>query len=121
MSLKRFHGWEPTRTTTYEYDDDGRLLRSMETVEPEWDEDERAWVTALRLYRDSLCPSCGGPVEECHAPITFDELRRGRFIVEHSVCARTRELRKAMKEAQETAEEPAALVFTTRRREGAND
>jgi hypothetical protein len=90
-------------------------------VETEWDEDERAWVIALQVYREGLCPVCGGPVDECHAPMTLDEARRGRFVVEQSVCLRTRELRKAMKEAHETAEEPGALVFTTRRREGAND
>lgn len=30
------------------------------TPEPEWDEEQAGWMLALRLYRQSLCPNCGG-------------------------------------------------------------
>ena len=60
MSHKRFLGWEPTRTITTE----GDGVQTV-TVEPEWDEQERGYMTALAAYEDTLCPVCGGPPEEC--------------------------------------------------------
>lgn len=61
--MKRFLGWEPV--TTYEYEG-GRLLSSQ--PEPEWDEEQQSWMLALQYYRDGLCPKCGSPIDECHAP-----------------------------------------------------
>ena len=114
MSLKRFLGWEPR--TVYEYEGD-RLAAS--TVEPEWDDDERGWMLALGLYRDMLCPVCGGPAEECQADQTLDEAKNGRYVIDAATCLRTKELRQDMdRMADQVSEaESAALVFTTRRRE----
>jgi hypothetical protein len=62
-------GWEPT--TTYLYDEEGRLVSSQ--PEPEWDEVERAWVQGLHEYRSrQLCKSCGLPKSVCRAPETED-------------------------------------------------
>lgn len=47
--------------TEYEYDDAGRLIRSMTTREPRWTEQDQAEMLALAEYRDSLCPCCGLP------------------------------------------------------------
>ena len=95
----------------------------MVTREAEWDDDERAWVLALLLFRESLCPVCGGPSEECQAPETLDEARMGRFVVESLVCTRTAEMRREMATVSESAKaaglDPSAFVFTTRRREAA--
>lgn len=114
ISLKRFYGWEPR--TAYEYDGD-RLAASV--VEQEWDEDERAWMLALGLYRDLLCPVCGGPADECQSPQTLDEAKNGRYLVDAATCLRTKELRQDMDRMSERVSEAesAALVFTTRRRE----
>lgn len=38
------------------------------TVEPEWDGQERDYMTALQAFEDSLCTVCGGPPEECQTP-----------------------------------------------------
>lgn len=54
--------------TEYEYDDAGRLVRSVTATEPEWDEQERAWMLALASYEAALCPNCGRPVSVCSDP-----------------------------------------------------
>jgi hypothetical protein len=58
-------GWEPRRTTTHEYDERGRLVRSVETAEPEWDPESYALLAALADYEAELCPRCGEPLSEC--------------------------------------------------------
>lgn len=114
MSLKRFYGWEPR--TTFEYDGD-RLTAS--TTEVEWDDEERGWMLALGLYRDRLCPVCGGPADECQAPQSLDEAKNGRYVVEATTCLRTKELRQDMDRMSDRVSEAesAALVFTTKLRE----
>lgn len=52
----------------HEYDNAGRLVRSVTSTEPEWDEQERAWALALAAFEDSLCPLCGRPLAICSAP-----------------------------------------------------
>lgn len=46
----------------------GRVVRTVTTREPEWTEYDRALMLALSVYRDSLCPKCGRPIEVCTAP-----------------------------------------------------
>lgn len=55
VSLKRFQGWEPTTYFTHRA---GRLVSSQ--PEAEWDDQQRGWMLALRMYRASLCPGCSG-------------------------------------------------------------
>jgi hypothetical protein len=64
VSLKRFDGWEPTETTVHEYDDAGRLARSVATREPEWDAGQRGWMLALAEYRAGRCPDCRGELKQ---------------------------------------------------------
>lgn len=45
VSPRRLLGWEPGEVTTYEYDDDGRLLRAVTVREPEYS----AWDRAVLL------------------------------------------------------------------------
>ncbi|MFG3710126.1 hypothetical protein [Micromonospora sp. NPDC047730] len=40
----------------------------MTTRDPEWSEEDVAWLLALAAYRDARCPACGGDVEECTSP-----------------------------------------------------
>jgi len=60
MSEKRLLGWEPTETHTHHYDDEGRLVRTIVTREPEWDDVERAKMLDLADYEATLC-GCGLP------------------------------------------------------------
>ena len=59
ISLRRFHGWEPRRTTVRHPDG------SWVTVtEPEFDGWERAIQAAYDAWRAGLCPDCGQPLSE---------------------------------------------------------
>lgn len=81
-SPKRFQGWEPTWVTTYEYDDDGRLTRSVtKMAEPEWDDGTRTLVEGLGKYDRDCCPGCG-----LHASILADP-ETHRFTFEDDLCA----------------------------------
>lgn len=51
-------GWEPTEFHAHEYDDAGRLIRTIVTREPEWDDHERAKMQALTEYEAKVC-DCG--------------------------------------------------------------
>lgn len=64
--MRRLHGWEPAETTEYEYDESGRLLRSVTTREPEWTPDEVALFLAQRA--DSMSRNMYGiPMERATA------------------------------------------------------
>ncbi len=81
VSWRRWCGWEPTRTTTYEYDPDGRLVRAVTTTEAEWDDEQRAAAYALRDYEAGLCPGCGGVLAETTRPeneFRYKELETAR-------------------------------------------
>lgn len=58
MSEKRLLGWEPTEVHAHEYDDAGRLVRTVVTRESEWDDLEREKMLALEQYESEIC-SCG--------------------------------------------------------------
>jgi len=61
----RLEGREPTEVTEHEYDEAGRLIRSVTTREPLWTEHDLADQLALVEYRSTLCPcGCGFPVAE---------------------------------------------------------
>lgn len=54
--------------TRHYYDRAGRLVRSVTRRDPEWTEQDRAWVLALTYWRDTRCPLCGGDIQDCTAP-----------------------------------------------------
>ena len=41
----------------HEYDDGGRLVRTVVTREQEWDDEQQELMIALAVYRSQLCPS----------------------------------------------------------------
>ena len=53
----------------------GRVVQSR--PEPEWDEQERAWMYALADYEATLCPACGRPLDVCTAEDTELRVRPG--------------------------------------------
>jgi uncharacterized protein with PIN domain len=59
------------------------LVRSVDWVESEWDETQRAWMLALADYEQSRCQGCGGDVNE-----TFDPENDGAWIAEAWRCHR---------------------------------
>lgn len=50
-------------------------------TEPEWDEQERGWMLALAIYRDSHCPGCGGLLAE-----TTDPANESRYAADMARC-----------------------------------
>ena len=60
MSEKRLLGWEPSEVHTHEYDDAGRMVRTVVTRESEWDDVERAKMQGLADYEAHIC-DCGLP------------------------------------------------------------
>jgi hypothetical protein len=81
-------GREPVETTRHTYDHRGRLIKSVTTREPRFTEQDRAELLALALYRDGLCPLCGGPVAVC----TSDEESTGiEFEASYVPCRATLE------------------------------
>lgn len=53
-------GWEPVETHRHVYDDAGRLMTTVVTREPEWDDVERRKMLALVEYESTIC-KCGYP------------------------------------------------------------
>lgn len=44
ISVRKYLGWEPGEVTSFEYDDDGRLLRAITVREPEFSDIDRKWL-----------------------------------------------------------------------------
>lgn len=44
ISVRKFLGWEPGEVTTFEYDDDGRMVRAITVREPEYSHLDRRWL-----------------------------------------------------------------------------
>lgn len=108
MTYRRFSGWEPAESTEYEYDEAGRLIRSVTTREPEWDEQERAWMLALAEHESRLCPLCGRPLSVCTDPAT-----EGRWkTAPPTRCYATTSVIQARKPYDEKSAEPRALMFS---------
>lgn len=66
VSPRRFLGWEPARMFTHIYEG-GVLVRTIEGVEEEWDEENRDLVIAYAMWESDLCPGCQRPMSETMA------------------------------------------------------
>jgi YD repeat-containing protein len=108
----KLDGREPREVTEYEYDDEGRLTRSVTVREPEWTEQDVAERLALAEYRDSLCSCCGLPKNQ----VLIHERDAPRFVVNKQYCLARKALaevqRAYMKSNKPTAAE--ALVWSVR-------
>lgn len=68
MSLRRFNGWEPEQVHTH-YDAEGQITgRTVVTVEPEWDDEQRNLALEILSYESKLCPGCGGHMSHSFDP-----------------------------------------------------
>lgn len=68
MSPSRLDGWEPAETSTFEYDDAGRVVRVVTVREAEFSAEDVEWLLASR--RRSRIPrgSHGVPLAEATNP-----------------------------------------------------
>jgi hypothetical protein len=113
-------GREPEEVTEYEYDEGGRMVRSVTVREPLYTEQDRAELIALAAYRAGLCPLCGRPLDVC----TSEEGAPGapQFAVRQSMCRATREIAELKSALTEEGKKPlrnaeARLFGTTVRGE----
>lgn len=79
----------------------------MTIREPLYTEQDRAELLALGVYRDGLCPACGGPISECSAP----EKTGPRYRAKYQLCQRRNALSIAQK--VKDAEHPEAFMWWT--------
>ena len=63
IAPRRLWGWEPKSTTEYEYDSDGRLIRSGTTRESEFDGEQVAYLIAIQEY-ERMFGQHGHPMHE---------------------------------------------------------
>jgi hypothetical protein len=81
VAPSRWRGREPKTTITHEYNDDGRLVRSVVSRETEWLESDRAEALALGLEDAARCGGCGQPVDE-----SMDEDSEGSYQAKAYSC-----------------------------------
>jgi len=104
-------GRQRKSVTTYEYDENGRLVRSVTVHDPEWTEEDYGWAAAEESNRAALCPGgCGHPLEETIDP---DIEWEAPLPV---VCFACRTLAKRQAEYQRPDVEPGHLFHVQRKR-----
>lgn len=67
--------------TTYRRDRRGRVVEATTVHDPEWTDEDRAWLLALLAERADTCPGCGHPADEAHNRAT-----ERQWQVQTSVC-----------------------------------
>lgn len=106
MSWRRWNGWEPSRVTRHEYDDAGRIIATVTTGEPEWDDDARGMALALAEYEAGLCPRCNHPLAE-----TTDAAHEDRYVAADPIrCHRCTATEQASRRYAESPT-PGALLL----------
>lgn len=78
IAPRRFWGWEPKRTTTYVYDEDGRITGTVTETEPEWDDEQRELVTAWEQV-DRETGQFGEDLLEATSPDADPANREGKY------------------------------------------
>lgn len=109
MSRSILLGRQRRSVTEYEYDDTGRLVRSVTVHDAEWTEEDRAWAQALRAHESRLCGGCGEHLEESTDP---DVSWEAPLPV---VCFACRALEKRRAEYQKPDVEPGHLFRVVKR------
>jgi hypothetical protein len=112
VSLREFDGWTPARETVHEYDDDGRLARSVERAESPWDDEQRGWMVAYAEWEATRCPLCGGDPDECSSEGSYGRWKTGPV----RRCQKTHEVRVAQAARAKTVpagtdDHPGALLW----------
>jgi hypothetical protein len=99
-------GWEAAEITVYEYDQGGRLARSVTSRESEWDDEQRAWMRALAQYEAGLCHRCGTELAESTDPLHDPDNPHGTHVYRPSKAMRCHAC-TALMQAAEAFENPA--------------
>ncbi|MFI6477358.1 hypothetical protein ACIBH1_05460 [Nonomuraea sp. NPDC050663] len=93
--------------TTYEHDDQGRLVRAITVHDPEWLDDDRDWAAADLQEQANACEGCGFPRDE-----TTDPANEGAYVALEPVkchgCA-------PMTRKKEKLEDPRDHIFQVRK------
>lgn len=113
ISVKRLDGWEPVTVSEHEYDDAGRLLRTVTRREPEWDDEQRAWMDAWLLYKSGVHEACGHYLPDSTATEAEDGYVAELPIRCHACTARARAFTR-YSESQHVE----ALLFPVKRKDG---
>ena len=104
LAPRQLWGWTPETVTEYEYDADGRLVRSIQRTESAWDEDQYGLVAASADIESDL-HSCGHPLSETTS-WEADELNRHRTIIYEAgppqACQACRVLQRKRKEYEDS-------------------
>lgn len=108
MPYSRFRGDPAATETTHEYDDAGRLVRSVTLAEPEWSEHDRGLVLALLAERADTCSACGHQISECRNPKTA-----GTWTVTEQICEPSRVAQAAAENNSE--KKKRGVQYLTRR------
>lgn len=104
MSEKRLLGWEPREVHEHEYDDAGRLVRTVVTREAEWDDWERQKMLELAQYESRLC-ACGFPEDIADSDPDLE--------IAYRVCPVCAGLAQAMRAQAEADKRETALLGKT--------
>lgn len=96
--MRRYLGWEPAEVTSYEYDDEGRVVRAVTVREPEFS----AWDRALFLHQWQVEQEPRGKHGLTLAEAT-DPANRGKFVVEEPTQDFAAEALVAAQKAYEAA------------------
>src|SRR5215207_4156479 len=105
ISPSRFMG--ARNVVTYEYRQDGKLARAVET--PEWTAEDRDLAYALMNYEAGLCPGCQQSLDETSKSEHSDAYRPDEPIRCHYCTAQA-----LVSETAEKQHSPAGLLFPLR-------
>jgi hypothetical protein len=115
VSPRRFLGWEPAQITVYEYDDLGRVTRTVTTVDPEWDNEQRRAVFDLLALEAGQCPGGKHLLSETTLPENEGRYKPGPAIRCH-YCTASDQAAKAY----EDSPSPQALFIPIQLEEARN-
>ena len=111
ISVKRFDGWEPVEVAEHEYDDSGRLVRTVTRREPEWDDEQRGWALAWLTYKANVHDACGHYLPDSTAP----EADEG-YVVEAAIRCHACTARAQAYARYSESPQPEALLYAVRRK-----
>jgi hypothetical protein len=74
-------GWEPQEITRHEYDDAGRLVRSVTASEPEFTREQVDLFLAADLVENDIGPH-GHPVSETTSPLASGSKRQWHYVAD---------------------------------------
>lgn len=83
----------------------------MTTREPEWSEEDVAWLLALAAYRATRCPACGGDISECTSPDA-----EGGFEVPPPTRCQAKTALVIAQQDYKDSPQPEALLWRAKRR-----